>query len=456
MRHILAISAGILLAACDAGIVTRELSVPLPDRYSAIAPVTQPTRENLEWWRNFNDPVLDQLIAIGLSGNLSIAEAQARLRELEANARGARNLWSGSGAIGAARRSGGVDTADIDLGATINLAGAQQRRAEAALARLDAARFGSENVRRLLLQELSVAYVNLRFFQERLSNRRQDQASRQQTVEAVGFQLQAGDATLLDQLRIRSLEAETRVEIPAIESEIIRQRNQISTLLGVPAGALTIDLSYKGRQPQPVRIADLGVPADLLRARPDIRRAEQVYAAALSDVSAAKADRYPRLSLDGAITSSLGGGASAINSLAAGLILPVFNQPALAADVDASEARVNQAYLQWRQAVLEAVEEVETAQATLRSTLSAQAAAREVVQMNTQALDVSRELLAIQSEITVLDFIDTERTLSLSRATLALTTRDVATSYIELRSALGQGHTLETEQPQIASGPRQE
>ena len=456
MRVFLMISVGAFLSACAVKEpVSRDLTLDLPDRYSVIAPVTKPRAEDLQWWRNFGDPVLDRLIEQGLSGNLSVAQARERLREAEADARRARgSVFTGNGQARANARRNGADTGEIQLSGEINLAGRDQRRAEAALARLDAARINTEEARRLVLTEIAVTYLNLRFQQQILRTRKQDLASRRRTVEDVEIQLAAGAATRLDQLRTRSLAAETRVEIPSIEAEIIRQRNRLTTLMGVPVGALGIDLRYQGYQPMPKRIADTGVPADLLRARPDIRRAERLYAAAVSDVEAARAARYPSLTLTGLLSAPLSGGASS-SSLLAGLVLPVFTQPALAAEVDAADARVNQAYLQWRIAVLRAVEEVETAQSRLRTSLNATAASREVVAMNVEALELSRWMLESRGNITVLDVVDRERALSGSRVALARSIRDVATSYVDLRSALGQGHGFADETPRTATAPQE-
>jgi multidrug efflux system outer membrane protein len=202
-----------------------------------------------------------------------------------------------------------------------------------------------------------------------------------------------------------------------------------------------MDLGYHGQQPVPKGAIDAGVPADLLRARPDIRRAEQLYAAAVSDVGVADAARYPSLNLSGLISAPANGGRGT-ETLLAGLVVPVFNQPALLAEKDAAAARVEQTYLQWRIAVLQALEEVENAQILLRSARQSVAAAREAVSLNRQSLDLSRELLSSGGNITVLDVLDRERALSSSRTALAQNTRDVAAAFIQLYVGLGRGHPL--------------
>ncbi len=447
-RFLIMFPLGILLAGCaDMGAVFRTPEIELPDRYSLVAPVQAPSRDEVNWWRNFDDPVLDQLVAQGMAGNLTVAEAQARLREAEADARREGVALSGNGRVDATTATRSDDRFDVGLDAQINLAGEARHRSRAAQARFEAAQLNEVEARRTILSEMAQAYTNMRFLQSTRVTREQDLRSRRRTMRDIQKQLDLGEATRLDLLRAQSLMAETRAEIPRIESDIIQQRNRISTLLGVPVGALTLDLGYKGQQPLPKRVADIGVPADLLRARPDIRRAERLYAAAVSDVSAAHAARYPSLRLSGLITTPFGSGASS-ESLLAGLVVPVFSQPALAANEDATVARVEQAYLQWRVAVLEAVEEVENSQVLLQSALAATKASREAVELNRQSLALSRELVVSGGNITVLDVLDRERALSASRTSLAQNQRDVAAGYIALRVALGRGHPLVQDEPE--------
>ena len=115
----------------------------------------------------------------------------------------------------------------------------------------------------------------MRFLQRNLDYLQQDLRSRRRTLRDLNKQLDAGSATKLDVLRAEALVSETKAQIPPVRADIIQQRNRISTLLGVPVGELNIDLGDRGTQPTPRSVAEMGVPADLLRARPDIRIAER-------------------------------------------------------------------------------------------------------------------------------------------------------------------------------------
>jgi multidrug efflux system outer membrane protein len=279
-------------------------------------------------------------------------------------------------------------------------------------------------------------YVDLRFAQQLLTSRHQDLRSRRQTLSDVTAQFEKRSATRLDTVLAHSLVAQTEADIPEAEAAIISLKNRVSTLLGVQAGSAGIDLRATGRQPLPAAAAAVGVPADLLRTRPDIRRAEQLYAAAVSDIGAAQAARYPQLSLSGTVRAPLGGGAGSESGLV-GFSLPVFSQPSLAAGVDAAEARADQALIAWRTAVLGAVEEVESALSTLAASRRQAAAAARVVELNREGLELSRQLLSEGGGTTVLDILDRERALSDARAALAQVRRDVARSYAALYTALG-------------------
>ncbi len=426
------------LAGCAVAPVQDRPPISLPDRYSLLAARPEAPPAMAQWWRGLQDPVLNQLVAQGLTGSVSLAEARARLREAEALSRRAGNLTAGNATL-SVDGGEGTDSATAGLSLLLDPFGGRRRAAEAAQARAQAARYGVQDARLALLSELTRAYVDLRFFQASLAEQRRDLASRRRTLTDVGTLLAQGSATQLDRIEAEALVAETRARIPDLEARIAQAGYRIATLLGTPAGALGIDLRATGRQPVPPALHTVGIPADLVRRRPDIAQAERLFAAAVSEVSAAEAARYPSLSLSGQIVTPLSGGGGTANGLTAGLVLPLFNQPGLAAGVDAAQARADQAYLQWRGSVLSAVEEVETALAAIAGSRQAVAGAARVVALNTEALDLSRQLLDGSGDITVLDLLDRERNLSQARSTLSQSRRDYALNAIGLYVALGLG-----------------
>lgn len=440
MRTVFILSVATVVAGCSIGPDYETPTMNLPDRYSLVAPVTKASASDIYWWRAFRDPVLDRLIAAGLEGNLTVAEARERIREAEAVFRRDSVSPLGDLTLEARNNSASQDIGSAEVTANFGVPARKQWASRAAHQRLQAAELGEAEAKRLLLSDLSESYINLRFLQRNLALRQQDITSRQQTLRDIRTQLDAGAATRLDVLRAQALVAETRAEVPQIRSDIVAQRNRISTLLGVPVGHLGIDLRDTGTQPVPLGVGDLGVPADLLRARPDIRAAERQYAAAVSDMGVAEAARYPSLSLSGLLTAPLNGNGNDAESLVAGVTVPLFSQPSLAAAEDAAAARAQQAYIRWRQSVLGAVEQVENALAALAAAREAAAASRELVSYNERALNLSRRLVGEGGNATVLDIIDRERSLSTARQGLASDLRDLSAAYVALRAALGIGH----------------
>lgn len=439
----------IFVAACSDMPPYVAPEIHLADRYSTLAPEPRLSEESQEWWLSFNDPLLTRLVARAVADNPSLAEARSRLEEAEAQLRKARPAISGDLTLDVAHSSSSPDTLSADASASVGLFGRRTARIRAAAARLNAEQFGAADARRVLIAQLATAYVQLRFHQQSLRERHRDMTSRQATLREIQAQKNAGAATELDVVRARALVAEIEVDVPQTRAEIIRQRNRISTLLGVPVGLLDIDLNTGSGQPQVGSAGELGVPADLLRLRPDIRQAERLYAAAVSDLAESHANRYPRLNLSGILRAPLESGSSS-QSLIAGLVIPLFSQPALAAEVDAAEARVIQAQLRWRQMVMTAVEEVETALAALEASRRASSSARDLVQLNERALNLTRRTMENGGDITVLDLLDRERTLTSARQVLASNRRDAAINYITLQSAIGLGSSLEVVPPDSA------
>jgi multidrug efflux system outer membrane protein len=159
----------------------------------------------------------------------------------------------------------------------------------------------------------------------------------------------------------------------------------------------------------------------------------------VADIGSAIGARYPSLSLTGQIVAPATPGYLLTRTLTAGLVLPLFDQPGLAAAVNVARARADQAYQTWRGTVLQAVEDVETALAQVAGARAAAQAADRAVKLDVEALALSRQLLTGTGSVTVLDVLDREQALTTARATAASARRDEALSAIGLYVALGLG-----------------
>ena len=407
----------------------------LPDRYAVISPVGEAAAPVETWWRGIGDPTLTALVEGAMTESLSLAEARSRVTQARANLAGVTPLPTGGISVGA-DRSDGEDTTGAILSATFPTPWDVYLDRSTAFARWEAAVLGEADARRLLSEDVAAAYINLRFFQQLLVFRRQDLESRREIERWAERRVELEAATRLDLIRSQAARVEVEADIAATEFSIASQKHQIATLLGVPLQELGVSLDNAGRQPLPRGTPAVGYPADLLRNRPDIRQAERNYAAAVSALNQATADRYPKLSLGGTLEWVFTGGDRS-DSLFARITMPIFDQPQLQAAERVAEAAAEQALLSWRRTVLSALADVETSTLGLESSRRTAERAREAVRLNEEASAFYRQSMEQGGLITVLDILDQQQTLSRVQSTLAGSLRDVALNYVRLHAALG-------------------
>jgi len=302
---------------------------------------------------------------------------------------------------------------------------------EVADARTDAARL-------MLLSELAGAYVDLRFSQRALGLRRNQLASRRETVRIVRTLLDGGAATRLDLVRTQALVAETEALIPPLEADIRARRNRIAVLLGRQPGRLTPDPGG-GAQPVPDMAPETGVPADLLRNRPDLRVRERLYYAAIEDIADARADLYPRLFLTGTLTlDSVDDAARARYLFGPSIRFPALPNSPRRGEVKARESQARQAHTEWKKTVLTAVEEVESAQASYAASRRAAAAARRAADSYRESLRLTKTLVR-EGGATIRDLIEAEQRIAEADITHARTLRELGRDFVRLNVALGAG-----------------
>jgi multidrug efflux system outer membrane protein len=239
----------------------------------------------------------------------------------------------------------------------------------------------------------------------------------------------------------------TLAELPGYQTGFNQAANHIATLLGLPATSVTADLRKGSAQPWPRYNTKIGIPADLVRNRPDIRRAERQLAAATASIGVAEAQLYPSLTLSGTIDGSRIVASAASGGLGAwsfgpSLNIPIFNGGRLRANVDIAKSAAQQQYLAWKQTVLTGIEEVENALVALRNNYETVAALRKVVDSSEEALGLARESYK-GGATSLLDVLDAERSLAASRVSLAASIRNLATSYVSLNVAIGGGSAIE-------------
>jgi outer membrane protein, multidrug efflux system len=461
-------------AACTVGPSYRKPDPSTPARWSGLAAtgtqvVDAGTRGDLgQWWRGLGDPLLSELVDQALRQSLDLGKAQARLREararlgvagatrfpsLEASASASRSGSSaGPGGAGgsAVATSGTQVNAGFDASWELDLFGGVRRNVEAATADQETAVANLDVARVSLVAEVARSYVEVRSLQIRLGIARTNLGSQTETLELTEFRAQAGLVSAQDVEQARSNREQTLAQIPALETALAEAEYRLDVLLGHIPGTLHARLAVAGSLPEvPARVA-VGIPADTLRQRPDVRAAERKLAAETARLGVAVAARYPSFKLSGSIgLEALGQGGSgnstgALYSLLGGITAPIFNAGRLKNQVAAQDAVREQAQVAYEQAVLTALQDVENALVALaRNRERGQALARAAT-----AARAAAQLARQRYSAGVIDFqpvIDTQRTVLSVEDSLASTRADEVLALIRLYKALGGAWSHATE-----------
>ncbi len=478
--------AALLLGGCTVGpdFVPPKAETPAawvtPSSRASAAPVT-----SLAWWKNFDDPLLTSLTERAATSNLDVKAAVLRIAEaranrdiaaasafptLSANASYERERISEKtaftsllGSFGGAGTSvghapgGGVSGAPpglvnpfnqyqvgFDASWEIDLWGRVRRSVEAADADTQASVEDGRNVLVSLFAELGRDYVDLRAAQLRRTVLEENLATQRDILQLARDRARAGVGNDLDVANAAAEVASTEAELPTEETRIAQDINQLSFLLGEPPGALGAELASAEPVPPVPPQVPIGLPADLVRRRPDIREAEAQLHAATARIGVAVADLFPRLTLNAAAgtqaaqAGDLGLWASRFFSIGPTLELPIFNGGALQGAIELNDAKTKEAAIAYARAVLSALHEVENALTAYGAQASRRSSLEISVAQNREALALARQRYTA-GITTFLDVLDAERSLQQSELALADSTAALSTDLVALYKALGGG-----------------
>ena len=460
---ILAVCLG--LTAC--AMVGPDYTAPepgLPVAWNQLEQTAQPVADAAHsgdvsrWWRQLNDPLLADLIQASLQAAPELRLAQARLREARA-----RRGVAGAGRFPEAAVSGNVRrsqsseeagsgrtndlfSAGLDASWEIDIFGGVRRGVEAAEADVAASAADLGDTAVSLTAEVALNYVEVRGLQLRLAIARANLASQSETLQLTEWREQAGLVGRQDVEQARTNREQTRAQIPTLETSLVEAEHNLDILLGTAPGTVHARLAAAGDLPtMPARIA-VGIPADTLRRRPDIRAAERRLAAATARVGAAEAARYPAFNLSGSIglealeAENLATSGAVATSLLAGITTPIFDAGRLRQQVEIQDAVREQARVAYEQAVLGALEDVENALVALKRNTERGEALAGAAYAARNAAQLARQ----QYSAGLIDFqavLDTERTVLTVEDSLAGTRTDGLLALIRLYKALGGGWT---------------
>lgn len=414
------------------------------------------------WWTQLGDPLLSEFVERGNMHNLDIQLALERIRASQAAAgrAGVNSLTSGAlSASSTQGETGGIETdsdsVQVNANYVFDLFGGAARGQEQAEAAIEGSQADVGIVRLAFLSQLINNYIQARFFQESATITRQTIRSRRETLALVQQRRDAGEATELEvqqaRANLRSSEASLPITVANFEANVFA----IATLLAEPADEIKTLMGPGRAQPRPQAPSSSGIPADLIRNRPDIRSAERSFAAATAGIGVSEAQLYPSISLGG----SIAGGTTERWSFGPSLNIPLLTRGVLKANVEVAKSQARQAELTYRQTVLTAVEEVQTAIALclgwhrqLNSQEAATRAAASVLQLSNESYR--------GGAITLTEVLDAERQLANSRLSTADAVRNYTSSWVQMHIATGQGwraeslmQPLETAPAEVPVGP---
>jgi NodT family efflux transporter outer membrane factor (OMF) lipoprotein len=458
------------LSACAAGPDYRApgpVGLGVPAAYSQGSGGAVDEASLATWWAQLNDPALSGLIDRAIANNLDIVQAQARLRQARESLRQANGAFlpqvSGSATGGrnySSQDAGGrLDSSGNPIGGgssnwsssysvranaswQLDLFGELSRSAEAARADLAASGYDLANVRMTIISELVTNYVQARLAQEQLRVARETQAIQKDNFDIANWRLQAGLVSSLDAEQARAQLAQTNATIPQQEASLRGSLNRIAVLTGQAPGEATRALETPAPIPTASTQIAIGIPADTLRQRPDVRSAERALAAATARIGVAQAQLYPSLGISGNIGTTSNSFKDLFSLITGGVFANVaqtiFDGGRLASQVRSQKAATDAAFAAYKQSVLTALEDVENAMASLSSARIRKGEFATATQASNNAAIMARS----QYQAGLIDFqtlSQTENSLLTARNSLAGAEADETLAIAQLYNALGGG-----------------
>ena len=449
------------------------------------------TDPHAEWWTVFDDPILNTLVEEAYQQNLNLQIAGLRILEARAQLGIAtgnlypqqQQLFGGAAAVGGSRNaanSAGGDLHYKDLSSSMDAAweldfwGKFRRGVEAADAQYLAATADYEDVMVTLTAEVARVYILIRTNEERIRLAEESVAIQKRSLEIAENRFDGGLVTELDVQQARTLLANTSASIPRFELEYHQAKNALSVLLGQTPSDLSSILNSSGGAvgipKAPVEVA-VGVPADLLRRRPDVRRAELQAAAQSSLIGVAKADLFPHFTLIGSIglqssdSSLTREGNSSFSDLFSSDSMTYFAGPSLTWDilnygriknqVRVQDARFQQLVINYQNTVLRAAQETEDAMIGFLKRQQEALFLVDAVTASKRSVDIS--MLQYGEGLT--DYqrvLDAQRNLTIDQDVLAGVQGSVVINLVNMYKALGGGWQTMSDQEFVKPAIQQE
>ena len=423
-----------------------------------------------EWWKTFNDPELNSLIQRAVTANLDLRIADGRLHQARALRSGA--IWdlgptiNGKASYTDALQSknalpfpssGGASNiasgyafhtdlydAHFDASWEIDIFGGKRRALQQAYAEFASVEEDRHDVLVIVLAEVARNYVEVRNFQQRLAIAHNNISSEQDAVDIARARFNAGLASELDVNQAESLLATTRSQLPTLETSMKQGVHRLSVLIGKQPGALTAELAQQTPIPAPPPEVPVGLPSDLLRRRPDVRRAERDLAAATANIGVQTAELFPKFNLVG-----VGGfqSFSASDWFSAGskywsagptVTWRLLDYGRVRAQIKAANAQAEQSLATYEKTVLTSFEDVENSLVAFANEQTRYRALADAVAANRRALQLANDRYT-KGIADFLNVVDAQRSLYQTEDQLADSQSTVTVNLVALYKALGGG-----------------
>ena len=412
-----------------------------------------------DWWTTFNDPVLNGLMEEVSQQNLTLKSAGLRVMQ----ARYVRDITAGSifpqqqEAFGSYQRTQYSETiasgflprntdlfkVGFDAFWELDAWGKFRRAIESADASLDASVEDYDAMMVSLLGETATAYIDLRTAQERLRYAKANVEIQTGSLKIAQARFQAGAVSKLDPTQAETVLANTQQSIPLFENQVRAANNSLCVLLGIPPRDLTEELGDASIPDLPADLV-IGIPANLLRRRPDVRAAERRVAAQSAAIGIAAADLLPHLSVTGSVSlnandfSDLFKSSSSAGMIAPGFNWDILNYGRLANNVNLQRAQFQDLAVRYQQTVLDANAEAETAINTFLKSKERLIYVNKAVDASKQSVDLA-EIEYRTGSVDYNRVFNLQASLVADQDNLASVRGDVARSVIATYKALGGG-----------------
>lgn len=425
--------------------------------------VKEETADYSEWWKTFNDPVLDNLIEEAYNQNLSLRIAGLRVIRAQAS----RGISIGelfpqeqkiSGSYSEIRTSENTtnlgspvtknEFSDFQVGFDafweLDFWGKFRRAVEAANAELVASVANYDDVLVSLIAEVAATYSKIRTFEKRLEVTEKNVEIQKKTLKIAQVKFRNGLVSKLDVSQAQSLLNDTKSVIPVLESEIQGAKNTLCVLLGSPPHNISTILSGDKTIPSPPAQIAVGIPAELLRRRPDIRKAERELAAQSARIGIAEADLYPQFTLNGSIGiraedfTDLFEGESLTGLISPGFEWPIFNYGRIRNNIRVQDAMFQELAENYENTVLKAQEEVENSITSFLEGKKRRNFLLDAVEASKLSVKISTTQY-IDGDISYNRLLDSQQFLVSQENLLAEATGLVALNLISLYKSLGGG-----------------